>query len=249
MSWQTDMSLKSLLAHTVSQFSVVLTAARWSSYLSAGVCHLSRLVASHLTSLHTSWIIPSHPVYFFCYFLFLFILPALVFLLRRGLVCVGRSTAGNFSHSPNRASASVLSVLAECRPPALWAALTPLSAASAGPLRLPAPPFWEPGSGLPYLRPVADWLWQGRRRDRRGGQGTGEGGPGGRERTEGVRLWCDRPVAMSVAGYVAEGGGRWAALEPPFSPRLHLGIAAHRWVAQSAADCLLTWTHVQSKQP
>lgn len=32
---------------------------------------------------------------------------------------------------------------------------------------------------MPYLHPVADWLWQGWRGDRRGGQGRG----GGRERT------------------------------------------------------------------
>ena len=65
------------------------------------VCHLFRLVASHLTGLHTSWIIPSHPADFFFYFLFFFfsfffsILPARVFSCPPG----GRTTAAVLSSS------------------------------------------------------------------------------------------------------------------------------------------------------
>lgn len=46
---------------------------------------------------------------------------------------------------------------------------------------------------------------------------------------EGVRLWCDRPAAVSVAVPVAEGGERWAGLETPLLLQLlsRLVITAH----------------------
>lgn len=63
-------------------------------------------------------------------------------------------------------------VLSADRQPALWGCFDPPCVASSRPLRLPASAFWEPGSGLPYLHPAADWLWQRWRGDRRGGQGA-----------------------------------------------------------------------------
>lgn len=50
------------------------------------MCHLFRLVASHLTGLRTSWITPSHPAYFFYFFFFFFILSSLLLFscLHRG---------------------------------------------------------------------------------------------------------------------------------------------------------------------
>ncbi|XP_033983728.1 uncharacterized protein LOC117480493 [Trematomus bernacchii] len=60
------------------------------------VCHLFRLVASHLTGLHTSWIIPSHPADFFYLFFFFFILPALFFSTGGTALVVLSSTPGRF---------------------------------------------------------------------------------------------------------------------------------------------------------
>lgn len=84
------------------------------------VCHLFRLVASHLTGLHTSWIIPSHPADFFFYFflvlvLFFFILPARVFSPPPGgppllPSCQARPSWRFFSGSSSLLSRPVLSV-------------------------------------------------------------------------------------------------------------------------------------------
>lgn len=58
------------------------------------MCHLFRLVASHLTGLHTSWIIPSHPADFF--YLFFFILTALFFSTGGTALVVLSATPGRF---------------------------------------------------------------------------------------------------------------------------------------------------------
>lgn len=100
------------------------------------MCHLSWLVASHLTGLHTSWITSSHPADFFYFvYFFFFMLPALASSSPGGggfsAPVVLSSTPARFSYSSNCASAFFSPSLAApfssslCRPPAFWAALSP----------------------------------------------------------------------------------------------------------------------------
>lgn len=58
----------------------------------------------------------------------------------------------------------------------------------------------------------------------------GWAGHRGRERKDkrGVRLWRDRPAAVSVELSAAEGGERWEGLETPLLPLSPLGITAQR---------------------
>lgn len=101
--------------------------------------HLSCLVASHLSDLHTSWIIPTLPAYFFYFFFFLFLVEL---VLARLLLChppfasSARHTWGPRS-SPNRASAVFLAAPLRCRPPARRAALTPPVCRPRWPTRAP----------------------------------------------------------------------------------------------------------------
>lgn len=99
------------------------------------MCHLSWLVASHLTGLHTSWITSSHPADFFYFVYFFFYAPSsrLFFARRRGVhrscrpqldTCevflLAKLCVGVFSPSLAAPFSSSL-----CRPPAFWAALSP----------------------------------------------------------------------------------------------------------------------------
>lgn len=99
------------------------------------MCHLSWLVASHLTGLHTSWITSSHPADFFYFVYFFFYAPSSrpFFARRRGVhrscrpqldTCevflLAKLCVGVFSPSLAAPFSSSL-----CRPPAFWAALSP----------------------------------------------------------------------------------------------------------------------------
>lgn len=99
------------------------------------MCHLSWLVASHLTGLHTSWITSSHPADFFYFVYFFFYAPSsrLFFARRRGVhrscrpqldTCevflLAKLCVSVFSPSLAAPFSSSL-----CRPPAFWAALSP----------------------------------------------------------------------------------------------------------------------------
>lgn len=58
-------------------------------------------------------------------------------------------------------------------------------------------------------------------------------GERGREEGRGVRLWCDRPVAVSVA-VPGDGGRREVGrFEDPAPPPLFFGHHHHRWVEYS----------------
>lgn len=104
-----------------------------------------------------------------------------------------------------------------------WAVLTPrVPTASARPLRLPAPPFWEPGSGLSYLPPLADWrCW---REETAGGGGWGGVGWGGHKggwtgSDCGPIGWqrCQSAAGVGVGGFRRREAGEDRGRPSPFS--------------------------------
>lgn len=204
------------------------------SYLSAGV---SPVLARRLP--------PDRPPHFLDYFvppcrllllrIFLFfMLPALASSSPGGggftAPVVLSSTPARFSYSPNCASAffpppSQLPSPLLSADRRLSGLLCPPVFCLRWPTPTPSSSFLRTRKRLALLTPSRGLALAGLER-----RPPGWVGHRGRERKDkrGVRLWRDRPAAVSVELSAAEGGERWAGLETPLLPLSPLGITAQR---------------------
>lgn len=69
---------------------------------------------------------------------------------------------------------------------------------------------------MPYLHPVADWLWQGWRGDRRGGQGTGGGRERTREGSDSGAIGQQRCLSSCQRRREEKGGQVWRPRSSPY---------------------------------